>query len=263
MPQNKLSLIVVFLFSFVLQNAVAQRDVPPKPNEQTAVYDEADILSQTAEAQLEQKLIHYADTTSTQIVVAIVESLQGEYIGTYATEWAHEWGIGQAEKDNGLLVLVSEGDRKVWITTGYGLEEYMTDYRSKQIIENIILPEFRSGDFYSGLDKGTTAIFQVLAGTFEGVPVGDGPNPIPFSVIIMFIIFIVILVALSRTNRRGGNGPGGRRMGNGSFFDILVLSSLGRGGFGGGSSGGGFGGGGFGGGFGGGGFGGGGAGGSW
>ena len=241
--------------------ANAQRDIPPKPSQETSVYDEADVLSTSEERSLEQKLINYADTTSTQIVIATIESLQGEYIGTYAAEWAHEWGIGQAEEDNGILILLSEGDRKIWISTGYGIESTLTDALSKQIVDNVILPEFRSGSYYSGLDAGTTAIMQVMAGTYEGTPQarnGGGATP---RFIIMAIIFIFFMIVLSQRNKRGGGRNGGHRRGSG-LLDILVLSSLGRGGFGGGSFGGG-GGGGFGGGFGGGGFGGGGAGGGW
>lgn len=224
------------------------------------------MLSSTDESRLEQKLINYADTTSTQIVIVTIESLEGEYEGTYAAHWAHEWGIGQSDKDNGLLILIAEKERKIWITTGYGLEEYLTDARTKEIIELIILPEFRNGDIYAGLNKGTTAIFEVLNGTFEGAPGRrPGGGGLPLRSIIVFIIFIVIIISMF--NKRGG-GHGGRGRGRSVLWDAIILSSLGRGGFGGGgfgggSSGGGFGGGGFGGGFGGGGFGGGGAGGSW
>lgn len=222
------------------------------------------MLSSSEAQQLEQKLINYADTTSTQIVVVTIPSLNGEYEGTYAAHWAQEWGIGQSDKDNGLLILVAKQDRKIWITTGYGLEEYLTDYKSKDIIENIILPEFRNGNIYGGLDKGTTAIFQVLNGTFQGSPQRQDGGGIPLRAIVMFIIFIVIIISMF--NKRGGRG--GRGGGRSVLWDAIILSSLGRGSmgggsFGGGSSGGGFGGGGFGGGFGGGGFGGGGAGGSW
>lgn len=267
----KHKLIKRFLFLFILLTGFtvfAQRDIPPKPSEQTSVYDEADMLSSADESRLEQKLINYADTTSTQIVVVTIQSLQGEYEGTYAAHWAHEWGIGQSEKDNGLLILVAEDERKIWITTGYGLEAYLTDAKSKEIIELIILPEFRNGDIYAGLNKGTTAIFQVLNGTFKGVPQSKSGSSggIPIRAIIFFIIFIVIIISMF--NKRGGGKNGGRGTGRSVLWDAIILSSLGRGsfgggGFGGGSSGGGFGGGGFGGGFGGGGFGGGGAGGSW
>ena len=259
------SLLFILAFSAI---GFSQKKIQPKPKVQTSVYDQADILSVDQEKILEQKLINYADTTSTQIVIATIKSLDGEYIGLYAPKWAHEWGIGQAKEDNGLLILMSETDRKIWITTGYGLEQYLTDANTKDIIENIILPEFRNNNFYGGLDKGTTAIFKVLNGTFQGSPSkGKGEGGIPIQLLILGVIFIIVLVSISRKNRNNdGKGPGSKRGFGGSLLDVLILSSLGRGSFGGGSSrgGGGLGGGGgFGGGFGGGGFGGGGAGGSW
>ncbi len=257
-----------FLFLFIgllgFQTLSAQRDIPPKPSIETSVYDEADVLNASEEKLLEQKLIRYADTTSTQIVIATIKSLEGEYIGLYAAEWAQKWGIGQSGKDNGLLILLSKNDRKIWITTGYGLEGDLTDAATNTIIDQIILPEFRSGNYYSGLDKGTTAIFQVLNGTFKGSPKSGKSGGIPSQFIILGIFFIIFLISIfSRKNKGGKNG--GRRSGSG-LLDILILSSLGSslgrgGGFGGGGFGGG--GGGFGGGFGGGGFGGGGAGGGW
>ncbi|MCP9198623.1 TPM domain-containing protein [Gramella sp. GC03-9] len=260
--------LLLLLILFTGFTAIAQRDIPPKPSEQTSVYDEADMLSPSNEKMLEQKLVNYSDTTSTQIVIVTIPSLEGEYEGTYAAHWAHEWGIGQSDTDNGLLVLVAQKERKIWITTGFGLEEYLTDAKTKEIIELIILPEFRNGNIYGGLDKGTTAIFQVLNGTFKGAPSpeGSGGGGISLRIIIIFFILFVILTSLF--NKRGGGRNGGRRSGRSTLWDAIILSSMGRGsfgggGFGGGSSGGGFGGGGFGGGFGGGGFGGGGAGGSW
>ena len=97
MPQFTKRFQLIFLFFLVFSGFIyAQRDVPPKPAEETSVYDEADILSSSEESQLKQKLVNYADTTSTQIVIATIESLQGEYEGVYAAEWAQEWGIGQS-----------------------------------------------------------------------------------------------------------------------------------------------------------------------
>lgn len=263
---QRLQNLLLLLILCTVSQTYAQRDIPPKPEgntNQKAVYDYADVLSVAEESQLETKLIKYSDTTSTQIVIATIESLQGEYIGTYSAKWAQEWGIGQESEDNGLFILLARDDRKIWITTGYGLEEYMTDFTTKEIVDKIIIPEFKAGSYYRGLDKGTTAIFQVLDGTFKGTrQPNKSKEGFPAGAII-FIIFVIIFISLaSKRNGRGG-GSGSNRSGA-SLLDVIILSSLGRGGFGGGSSGGGFsGGGGFGGGFGGGGFGGGGAGGGW
>jgi len=261
--------LVLFVFG-VFTVSFAQINIPKLPDVETAVYDGADMLTDSEEKLLQQKLIRYADTTSTQIVVATINSLNGTYIATYAAEWAEEWGIGQKGKDNGCIILISKNDRKMTIQNGYGLEEKLTDYNSKIIIDQIMQPEFRNGNFYAGIDKATTAIFEVLAGTFEGNKAkqsgGKGFKVFPILVII-FIVFMIV-VAIARRGGNGGNGRGGRRFREPSLFDILILSSLGSshgsGSSWSGGSGGGFGGGGgFSGGFGGGSFGGGGAVGGW
>lgn len=264
------TLIVLFigLSSF---SSSAQRQIPDKPQPAKPVFDSGDMLNRKEEAQLNRKLATYADTTSTQIVIATIPQLQGEDIAQYATKWAHEWQIGQSKSDNGLMILIAKNDRKIWITNGYGLEEYLTDARTKTIIENVIKPEFKKDRYYAGLDKGTSLIFQVLGGHFDGVKqAGNQSFPLSTIFIIGFFILIVFIV-LRRKNRGNGSGNGSNGGNSGMLFDAIILSSLGRGMYGGGGTGGGFGGGSgglggggsFGGGFGGGGFGGGGAGGSW
>lgn len=252
-----LSLLAALL---LLNPVLAQREIPPRPSFQTSVYDGANMLSSSEKNSLEQKLINHADTTSTQIVVVTINSLEGEYIGTFAAEWANKWGIGQSGKDNGVLLLASKNDRKFWITTGYGLEAFLTDSKTSQIYRNVIRPAFKKGNYYQGLDEGTTAIMLVLAGEFENSPYAE-KDDFPFSALIPLFFFIVFMVILFRGKNNGRGGGSGSHRDGSWLFDAILLSSLGRnrGGFGGGS----FGGGGFGGGFGGGGFGGGGAGGSW
>lgn len=251
--------LAYFLFFQVLFLS-AQEDIPPIPKEQTSVYDYAHLLKPSEKERLEQKLIKYNDTTSTQIVVVTIPSLKGKDIALYATEWAHKWGIGQKGKDNGVFLLVAKNDRKVTIRTGYGVEHKLTDAYSRRIIEQVIKPEFRKGDFYRGLDLATTYIMQALNGEYKGVPhsrktQGEG---IPIG----FIIFIIIIIIIIISNKNKGGNSGGNL--SRSFLDTIILSNAGRsGGFGGSSGGGSFGGGGFGGGFGGGGFGGGGASGGW
>lgn len=249
-------------------NGYAQIDIPKKPSKEVAVYDGAKLFKDNEVSQLRKKLETYADTTSTQIVVATINTLNGEYIGTYAADWGQKWGIGQKGDDNGLLILIAKTDAKIWFSTGYGLEPYLTDATSKTIIENIILPEFRLGNYYEGIDQGTTVIFEVLAGRFDASEIqkSSDESTWPFA-IFPILIFIVIFILVRRNNKGGGSGNGSNRRGP-DLLDFLILGSMGRsmggGSFGGRSSGGGFGGGGgFSGGFGGGGFGGGGAGGSW
>lgn len=255
-----------FLFLCCVQTVPAQFKIPEKPKLETSVYDYINLLPASQEKSLEQKLIRYSDSTSTQIVIAIINSTEGENINYLGAQWGEKWGIGQADKDNGILILLAKGDRKVAINTGYGVEGSLTDAFSKRIIENVIIPEFRNGDYYAGLDKGADVIFSVLTGEFdEERTFGNSNSNIPLGSVLPFIIFIVILIILSTRNRRKGGGKGGNKASGLDLWDMIILSNMGRsgrsGGFGGsrGFSGGG----GFGGGFGGGGFGGGGASGGW
>src|SRR5690554_475072 len=256
-------LIILFVSLCFSQNLLAQFDIPKIPKEQTSVYDYMSLLSPSEKSSLEQKLIKYSDTTSTQIVVVIIPTAKGENIGLLSAKWAQEWGIGQAKEDNGVFVLLARNDRNIWISPGYGVEHRLTAGIVGELTRNIIIPEFKKGDYYSGLDKGTDAIFQVLMGEYQGTRKADKDSESPGGFIIFLIIFfIIILISISK-NRKGGSGS--NKSGGFSILDAIILSNMGRGGFG-GSSGGGFGGssgGGFGGGFGGGGFSGGGAGGSW
>lgn len=248
------------LFFCLIQSGFAQFDIPKKPDFQTSVYDYANLLSNEEKTALEQKLIRYSDTTSTQIVVVIVTTIKGENIGLLSARWGQAWGVGQAEKDNGVFVLLAEKERQIWISPGYGSEEVLSAGIVGEITRNVIIPEFKSGSYYNGLDKGTDAIIEVLAGKYKGRRVDEKPKGPP--VLLIIIVVIVILFLLSRGNKNNRNNKG--KMGGPSLLDVIILSNMGRGSFGGGSSGGSFGGGGgFGGGFGGGGFSGGGAGGSW
>ncbi|GGG34979.1 methanol dehydrogenase [Croceivirga lutea] len=247
----------------ISQFSWAQFQIPPVPKEQTSVYDYVNLLSAGQKTQLEQKLVSYADSTSTQIVVAIISSTEGENINFLGAQWGQKWGIGQADEDNGILILLAKDDRRIAIKSGYGVEEFLTDYRSKQIIEQVIIPEFKQGDYYGGLNAGADAIFQVLTGQFIETRNFDNQG-IGLQKLLPFIIFLVIMLILINRGKRGNgrNNRGGKNSGL-DIWDMIILSNMGRGGYRGGSSGGGFGGGGFGGGFGGGGFGGGGASGGW
>jgi uncharacterized protein len=256
----------IFLFSILFSSSYisAQFTIPEKPSFQTSVYDYAKILSPTEKAQLEEKLIKYSDSTSTQIVVITIESLKNEDVSQLATKWAHTWGLGQAKEDNGVIILVAKAERKIAINPGYGLEDRLTAGIGGEIIRNIIIPEFKAGSYYKGLDKGADALLDVFKGKYKGERKQTKGKSFP---IFPFIVIIIIILVLFSRNKGGGSGNSGNHGGGPSLLDVIILSSLGRGsggGFG-GSSGGGFGsgGGGFGGGFGGGGFSGGGSSGDW
>ena len=256
--------IKVFVCLFITQLGWAQFTIPEKPAFQTSIYDYAKVLSETEKSQLEEKLVRYSDSTTTQIIIITIESSKGEDVNQLSTNWAQTWGIGQAKEDNGVIILLAKAEKKIAIKPGYGLEDRLTAGTGGEIIRNIIIPEFKTGSYFNGLDKGTDAIIDVFKGKYKGTRKQKKGEDFP--ILPFIVIIVIVLILFSRNKKGGGNSGGSGGFGGGpSFLDILVLSSLAsgnRGGFG-GSSGGGFSGGGFGGGFGGGGFSGGGSSGSW
>ena len=266
--------ILFFFFGFFCtQIAFGQFTIPKKPTKQTSVYDYVNLLDETQKTNLENKLIRYSDSTSTQIVVIVVETTKNESIGILAPRWAQKWGVGGSEeKDNGILILLAEKDRKIWIAPGYGIEPILSAGIIGEITRNVIIPEFKKGNFYGGLDKCSDTIFQLLNGEYKGTRKQNQKEFDP-GIIIFIIMIIIFFIIISRGNKnnKGGGRNYRRRSTAASILETIILTNSGRrsggsfgGGFGSGSSGGGsFGGGGFGGGFGGGGFSGGGAGGSW
>lgn len=270
MKYPKASILLLFLCGISI--AWGQFTIPEKPQLQTSVYDYVSLLTKSDKEALEQKLIRYSDSTSTQIVVVIFASTEGESINYLGAQWGEKWGIGQAREDNGVLILVANDDRKIAINTGYGVEGSLTDALCKRIIEMIIVPEFREGNYASGLNKGADAIFLILNGEFENALEGNGATTNNIGktafvlIFVAFVIFIIIIIIIIANRKNKGGGKGGGRSKGLDIWDIIILSNMGRGSYKGGSGsfgGGGFGGGGFGGGFGGGGFGGGGASGGW
>lgn len=237
------------------------------------VTDQGEFLSTAEERQLERKLATYEDTTSTQIIVVTLPNLGGVDPGEYATALGREWGVGQKGQNNGVVILASRDDRKVFIATGYGIEGAIPDAVAGRIIRSIIVPSFREGRYYDGFSRAADALILAAAGEFEATAQPRYSEPGPDFLGVIFWVVILIVILLSRSGR-GGGGKRYRSRQHGDLPLILwgsILNDALRqgqrgGGFGGGSGGfGGFGGGGGFGGFGGGGgsFGGGGAGGSW
>ncbi len=258
-------LLILFLFSATSLVLKAQ-NFPAKPN--TLVNDYTGTLNANEIAQLEQKLVAFDDSTSIQVSVAIIKSLEGYEINEYGYQLGRAWGIGDAKKNTGVLFLVSIGDRKISIQTGYGMEGALPDAITKRIIENEVKPAFKEGNYFKGIDDGTNAIISYSKGEYKNDKPKRKSSGKGFPAGLLILIVIAIIFFLSR---RGGGGGGSQVIGGRGGADLLWWTLLaGRGGSGGGgwggggSSGGGFGGGGGGfGGFGGGSFGGGGSSGSW
>ena len=271
--EKRVIFAIILLFSCL--HSIAQYNIPEKPSFIPPVIDSTNTLSTSEYKFLYDKLVSYNDTTSTEVMIVVIPTTKGENIGLLAPKWGHKWGIGQEKEDNGVFILLAKDDRKIWISPGYGVEDRLTAGINGTIIRSIIIPEFKRGDYFAGLDKGTDAIFDVLSGKYKGQPRSTNSGEALFPLLVLFfmvIIFIIIIVAITK-NRKGGGGGGYRRKGT-SLLDAIILSNMGRGSYGrrsgssrgtwgSGSSGGGFSGGGFGGFGGGGGFSGGGAGGSW
>lgn len=283
-------LFLAGLGALVASPALAQPEFPALTGR---VVDTADIIPADVEAQLTAKLETLETQSQRQLVVTTVPDLQGYDIADYGYQLGREWGLGDAERNDGALLIVAPNDRKVRIEVGYGLEGTLTDALSSLIIQNEILPAFRDGDMPGGIVAGTDAIIaQLVLPPDEAARVAQEASQtqssdkggFPFGFLIwvgfMFFFFVLPIIRGSRRRRKyrsKGKGPWGKRRddddddGFGDAVGNIILWEIGTaiargamsGGGGGGSDWGG--GGGFGGGFSGGGgsFGGGGASGGW
>jgi uncharacterized protein len=264
MKLNKMKKIVLLLLLSFGCFLVSAQEFPAKPN--TLVNDYTNTLSPSQVQQLEQKLVALDDSTSNQISVVLVKTVGDYDINDFAQQLGRKWGIGGKGKNNGVILLIAIGDRKMSIQTGYGLEGALPDIYTKRIIENDIKPFFKTGDYYAGIDAGTNSIISVIKGEYKNdnpkSKSGGSKGGAGIAVLILIIIIAIVL-------RKGGGGGGSQVIGGRGVAEALLWGALlgggrnsGGSGFGGGFGGGSSGGGGFGG-FGGGSFGGGGSSGSW
>jgi uncharacterized protein len=152
---------VMLAFVLLAAPAAAAGDLPALTGR---VVDNANLIDPSTTADITGKLAAFEAKSSDQVVVATIDSLNGEAIEPYANRLFRTWGLGQKKENNGILLLVAKNDRKVRIEVGYGLEGTMTDLAAKLIIENTILPAFRKGDFPGGIAKGVDDILSVLSG---------------------------------------------------------------------------------------------------
>ena len=214
-----------FINSF---STYAQFKIPKKPKSlknQKGVYDYINLLSKNEVKNLNQKLIRYSDSTSTQIVIAIINSTKGEYINYLGAQWGEKWGIGQEKEDNGILILLAKTDRKISINTGKGIEHILTDALSKRIIEHDIIPYFKRNNYYGGLNKGTDVIFEVLTGLYKNKRSNNSKFPTDVFIFLFFVIIIFIMVIFKK--RSGGNRRNSTS--NSTILEAIILSNMGKG----------------------------------
>ena len=211
---------------------------PVFPSLTGRVIDDAGVLSVSTQQKLTQMFTQQEQQTGNQVVVATIKSLQGYSIDDFGYQLGRAWAIGQKASNNGVLIIVAPSEREVRIEVGYGLEGRLTDAQSKLIIENVILPEFRKGDFDAGLLAGTTTLLRVLGGDASALPPqtaqqsqddGGGGSGIVIAIIVIGLIFgrffwpLLFLGGLGGGLGRGGgfsqggSSGGGFSGGGGSF----------------------------------------------
>lgn len=260
----------LFLFLFVVSSCFAQQ-IPNRPTPPRLVNDFTNILTKNQQYNLEQKLVAYNDTTSTQIAVVFVNDLQGTTVADFAYQLGEKWGVGTKD-NNGVVILIKPKTNtkgEVFISIGYGLEPYIPDAIAKRIIENEMIPAFKNNDYYSGVSNAVDIIIGLASGAFSAEEYSSSDDEI--FILVFFIIMMVAMIFFINIAGKVGKTYSSRHDDSSiwkALFWASVFSNGNRhnhhdhwGGFSGGS--GGFGGGGSFGGFGGGHFGGGGAGGSW
>jgi uncharacterized protein len=262
-------LLASMLFLVNSKPAVGQ-EIPKRPFPPRLVNDFASMLKPEEISYLESKLLDFNDSTSTQIAIVTVNSLDGYPIADYAQRLGEAWGVGQAELDNGIVIVVKPGKDgargEVFIAPGYGLEGSIPDLLCLDIVTNEVLPSFRNGRYLEGLDKATSTLMSLARGEFtaDEYTSGRGSRKSDSGGLPLIAIIIIVLIIIGMMKGRSG-GSNNRHFSSGNLplWLLLGMMNSGRGSHGGswggfsGGGGGGFGG------FGGGSFGGGGAGGSW
>lgn len=223
---------LVAMFSCLMTAPVAfVYALPPAPI--GYINDYADILTPSQESQLEEQLVAFEKTSTIQVAVVIVKNLSGDYIENYAAELFADWGIGDKEKDNGILFLVAIEERQMRFEVGYGLEGAFTDAQAGAIIRNDITPLFKQGNYFGGIEKGLLGVIQATRGEYkdETVPFEE-PNLGPLTHIptigffgFMAIQLLVAVLGRSKSWWLGGvlgAGGGGTLM----YFNPFELPML-------------------------------------
>ncbi len=194
-PRNdQLALGYLFL-GFLLLLAFACQAAPNFPALTGRVVDQANVLSAQQESTLDAKLAEHERKTSNQVVVVTLASLEGYDISDYGYQLGRYWKIGQKDLNNGVLLIVAPNERKVRIETGYGLEGALPDVLGNQIIQAEIVPRFRNGDTAGGIEVGTQAILDAIAGEYQASP-DQGRSSSPDQSEVIPVLFMLLFFGL-------------------------------------------------------------------
>jgi uncharacterized protein len=203
------------------------------------VNDFAGVMTSAQKAALENKVGNFERPAGVELSVVTVKSLGGDTVENFAEKLFQEWGIGKKKVDNGILFLVAPDDRQVRIEVGYGMEPVVTDAASSIVLRKIVLPQFSTGNYYDGIDKGVDAIIKLVEGdpemaryvkdnTTSATADGQGASGQSGEEPNVFVLILVIVIVIILLSSRGGR----------SFLLGMLLGGLGRGGSGGGGFGG-------------------------
>lgn len=203
-PPLRLAVVVAAVWILLLSCGSGIATALDFPQLSGRVVDVADVIDAETEQAIETRLAAHEQKSSDQLVVATIPSLQGENLEDYANRLFRHWQLGQADRDNGVLLLVAIAERKIRIEVGYGLEPVLTDALSRLIIENSIIPAFKAGDYAAGLDKGVSDILTVLQGDAAALedrarPTWNTPGPDSIAVlatVFFILVFSIILLAI-------------------------------------------------------------------
>jgi len=224
--------IITLAFAALALMAVAAQAALDFPSLSGRVVDEAGILSDGTKSQLTALLAEHERQTGNQVVVATLKSLRGTTIEDYGYQLGRAWGIGQKAKNNGVVIIVSPTTHDVRIEVGYGLEGTLTDAQSVLIIQNVMLPAFRKGDYDGGVLNGTLVTLQALGGKPSTAPPQDFQSlqrdagddggggfhiPIIVIIIVLWLVFGRFFWPLFFLGGLGGGGRGGWGGGGGGF----------------------------------------------
>ncbi|MEA3355208.1 MAG: TPM domain-containing protein [Patescibacteria group bacterium] len=197
----------------------------PKPI--NYVSDFANIISENTEKELNLKLKSFKDSTSNEISIVTLSSLEGNVIENTAVEVFEQWGIGTKGNDNGILLLIASNERKLKIEVGYGLEPVLTDSRAGTIIRSVITPEFKNNNYDAGISKGVDAIIQVISKDptiFDNINSTTNFNSSQLDALIFLGIILIYLSAfLARSKRWWPGGVIGAILG---FIFVSITGAI-------------------------------------